>query len=132
MFTTKNGLKKGDVLSLFLFSFASDYAIKRVQVNQDGLILNGTHQLLVYADDVCILGGSVHTIKKKHSTISRLGTSNDIGLEVNADKTKGMIMSRNQNAGLSGNINSDNSSFERVENFIYLRTNLTYQNSIQE
>ena len=47
-----------------LCNFAFEYAIKRVQVNQDGLKLNGTHQLLVYADDVNILGGSVHTIKK--------------------------------------------------------------------
>jgi hypothetical protein len=37
---------------------------KRVQVNQDGLKLNGTHQLLASADDVNILGGSVHTVKK--------------------------------------------------------------------
>ena len=47
-----------------LFNFPLEYTIRRVQVNQDGLKLNGTHQLLVYADDVNILGGSVHTLKK--------------------------------------------------------------------
>jgi hypothetical protein len=47
-----------------LFNFALEYTIRRVQVNQDGLKLSGTHQLLVYADDVNMLGGSVHTIKK--------------------------------------------------------------------
>ena len=45
-------------------SNALEYAIRRVQVNQDGLKLNGTHQLLAYADDVNILGGSAHTVKK--------------------------------------------------------------------
>jgi hypothetical protein len=45
------------------FSFAVEHAIRRLQVNQDGLKLNGTHQLLVYADDVTVLGGSVHTVR---------------------------------------------------------------------
>jgi len=46
------------------FQRALEYAIRRVQVNQDGLKLNGTHQVLVYADDGNILGGSVHTVKE--------------------------------------------------------------------
>ena len=58
-FPIKNGLKQGDALSKSLFNFALDYAIRRVQVNQDGLKLNGTHQLLIYADDVNILRGSI-------------------------------------------------------------------------
>jgi len=60
MFPMRNGLKQGNVLSLLLFNFALTYAIKGVQVNQDGQKLNGTHQLLVYANGVNILGGSVH------------------------------------------------------------------------
>ena len=52
----KNGLKQGDALSSVLFNFALEYSIRRVQVNQDGLNLNGTHQLLVYADEVKYIG----------------------------------------------------------------------------
>jgi len=64
MFPIWKGLKQGDALSPLFFNFAFEYTISRIQVNQDGLKLNGTHQLLVYADDVNILEGSRHTIKK--------------------------------------------------------------------
>jgi len=64
MFPISNGLKQGDALSPLLFNFALGFAIRRVQVNQDGLKLNGTLQLLAYADNVHILGGSVDTVKK--------------------------------------------------------------------
>ena len=57
MLPIRNGLKQGDALSPLLFNFALEYIIKRVQVNQDDLKLNCTHQLLAYADDVNILGG---------------------------------------------------------------------------
>ena len=70
-----------------------------IQVNQDGLKLNGTHQLLAYADDVNILGGSVHTVRENAESL--VVATKEIGLEVNAGKTKYMIMSRIQNAGRS-------------------------------
>ena len=71
MFPARNGWTKGDVLSPLLVNFALEYAMRRVQVIQDGLKLNGTHQLLVCVDDVSILRGSVHTIKKTQRFSSR-------------------------------------------------------------
>jgi hypothetical protein len=57
-------LKHGDALSPLLFNSALEYAIRKVLVNQVGMKLNGTHQPLVYADDVNILGGSIHNTEK--------------------------------------------------------------------
>jgi hypothetical protein len=93
------------------------------------LKLNGTHQLLAYAHDVNVLGGSVHTIKENAEAL--VVATKETGLEVNADKTKYMIMSRDQNAELICSMKIDNSSIERVEEFKYLGTTLTNQNSIQ-
>ena len=74
-------------------------------------------------------GGRVHSIKE--NTAAFVVASKENGLEVNPDKTKYMAMSQDQKAGQSHNIKNDNSSFERVEDFKYMGTTLTNQNSIQ-
>jgi hypothetical protein len=94
------------------------------------LKLNGTHQHLTYADDVNILGGSVHTVRENAEAL--VVATKEIGLDVNTDKTKYMVMSRDRNAGRCHGVKIDDRSIERVEEFKYMRATLTDQNSIQE
>jgi hypothetical protein len=67
-----------------LFNFALEYAIRRVQDNQEGMKLIGTYKLLTYADDVDILGGNIDTIQK--NTEALLDTTKEVGLEVNPER----------------------------------------------
>jgi hypothetical protein len=69
VFPFRNGLKQADALSPLLFNFALECTIRRVQVNQDDLKLNGTLQLLVYVNDVNILGGNVRTVKENSEAL---------------------------------------------------------------
>jgi hypothetical protein len=73
-----------------------------------------------------LLLGCIHSIKKNAKDL--VIASKEIGLEVNAEKTEYVVMSRNQSAGQNRNIKIDNKSFERVEEFKYLGATLTNQN----
>jgi hypothetical protein len=95
-FTVQNGLKYGDALSPLLLNFALEYAIRKVQENQMGRKLNGTHQLLVYAEDVILLGDNIDAIKQNMETF--IDASKEVGLEVNTQKYKYMLLSRHQHA----------------------------------
>ena len=76
------------------------------------------------------IGSKLHTLKE--NTEALIVSSKKIGLEVNVDKTKYMVMSRDQNAGQSHSMKTDNSFYERVEEFKYWGKTLTNQNYIQE
>jgi hypothetical protein len=82
-FHIQNGLKQGDALSPLLFNCGFEYAIRKVQKNEVGLKLNWTHQLLVYADDVNLLGDNTDTIKKNTETV--IDASKEVSLEVNTE-----------------------------------------------
>jgi hypothetical protein len=105
-FPIQNGLKQGNALSPFLFNFTLEYAIRKVQENQAGLKLNGTHQLLAYADDVNLLGDNIDTVNKNTQTL--IDASKEVGLEVNVEKTKYKLVSRDQNTGQNREIKIGN------------------------
>jgi hypothetical protein len=88
-FPIQNGLKQ-DALSPLLFKCVLEYTIWKMQEKQVGLKLNGTDQLLAYADDVNLLVDNIETL---------IDANKDVGLEVNTEKTKYMLLSGHQNAG---------------------------------
>jgi hypothetical protein len=97
-FHIQNGLKQGDALSPLLFNFALECVIRKVLEIQVGLKLNETNQLLVYADDVNLLGDNIDTMNKNTET------SKEVDLEKNVEKTKYMLLYCQQNAAQNNDI----------------------------
>jgi hypothetical protein len=128
-FSVHYGLKEGDALSPLLFNFALEYAIRKAQENQERLKLNGTHQLLSYADDVNRVAENTDTTKKKQSL---LDACKEVGLEVNPEKTNYMLTSSTQKIGQKHSIKVANRSFEDVAKFKYLGKTLRDQNCMHE
>jgi hypothetical protein len=85
---------------------------------------------MAYSDDVNLLGDKIDTIKKNADTL--YDASKEVGLEINVEKTKYMLLSRHQNVGQNRDIKIANRSFENGSQFKYLGMTVTNQNLIQE
>jgi hypothetical protein len=107
-----------------------EYAIRRVQENQEGLKLNRIHQLFAFASGINVMGENVDTIKKNAEAL--LDTSKEGGLEENPEKTKCMLLSHYQKTGQKHSIKIADRSFEDVVKFKYLETTLTDQNCMHK
>jgi hypothetical protein len=129
-FPIQNDLRQGEHLSQLLFNFSLVYAMRKVQENHVVLELNGTHQLLVYADDLNLLGDNIDTAKKNRESL--IGANKEVGLEANTEKTKYMFLSHYKNARKHHDIQIANRFLKNVAQFKYLGTKVTNQDFIQK
>ena len=103
--------------------------MKRVQGTNLGLVMNGTHQVLAYVNDVNLMGDDI--LIKRNACVF-LNASKDIVLAVNTGKTKYMEIGRHQGMMVNEHFNIGSNSYEKVETFKYLGSLLTNQNSVLE
>jgi hypothetical protein len=119
-FPIQDILKQGHALLPLLSHFALGYVIRKIQEKQMRLYLIGTYQFLVYIDDTNILGDYIDTTVKNIETLTE--ASKEVGLEVNTEKAKYMLLSRRQNVGQNHNIKIVSRCFENAAQFRYLGT----------
>ena len=115
--------------SLLLFNFALEYAIRKVQETNLGLNMNGTHQVLAYADDVNLIGDDIRTIERN---VEVLNACKCIGFAVNTEKIKCLEVGRHRGMKANKHSTVGSNSYEKVTTFKYLGSLVKNQNSIQE
>ncbi|PSN43959.1 hypothetical protein C0J52_12363 [Blattella germanica] len=114
IFEIHNGLEQGDALSPILFDFVLEHAIKSLE-DKKGVQLNGIHKLLVYADDMVLLGDSEEVLKANMHILR--SNTRKLGLEVNVNKTKYMVTRRNTSCNANGQLMINEGNFEEVTEF---------------
>ncbi|KAL4098105.1 hypothetical protein QTP88_022774 [Uroleucon formosanum] len=121
-FEVRTGLRQGDALSQALFNIALESAMRETLDGATGIKIRNDQQLVVagYADDVIIMAESEEDLKKTTSKLIEEGGK--IGLMINEEKTKYMIVTRYNHEIRHMKVNNYN--FERVANFKYLGVNI--------
>jgi sorting nexin-29 len=114
-FKVDRGLKQ-DVISTILFNIVLEYVISRLTITQKGTIFNRMIQCFAYADDIVLLGRSVNYLKETLEELKQ--GAKEVELEINQDKTKYMIMTRNKDKWQRVQyFTSGDVSYERVDTF---------------
>lgn len=127
-FGTDDGLRQGDPLATLLFNIVLEKAIRNTCVDKDGNIFTKSCQLLAYADDVDIIGRNAEHVKQ--TFISLTNAASSVGLRVNVNKTKYMMVPKQDN--FPDHVTIQNNRFNVVDNFKYLGSQINSNNDIGE
>jgi hypothetical protein len=123
------GLKQGDVISTILFNIVLEYVISRLTITPKDTAFNRLTQCIAYADDIVLSGRSVNYLKETSEELKQ--GAKKVGLEINQDKTKYMIMTKNKDKWQRvQDFTSGEVSCERVNTFKYLGSVLNEENDI--
>jgi predicted transcriptional regulator len=128
-FSAQKGLKQGDGLYTMLFNMCLEKTMRNIQMNPGGTILNRTLLLLAYADDLALIGRYNESIDKVMTQIQE--PLEELGLQINTEKTKYIITSRGKNTGTM-TIKPGGKMIERVDKFQCLYCILTDDNRVEE
>jgi hypothetical protein len=126
LFTTERGLRQGDALACLLFNAALEWAIKKSGIETRGTIFHKSIQVLAFADDINIIGRSLRVVKEAFLNLEK--AAKEIGLTINEDKTKFMEVTEYPTNLCF--LEVDGYKFEKVTQFKYLGTSVTYDNDL--